>query len=157
MNSAMGWLCMIVSHLIKIWHRPHEYILMKWIIITVYCSFPTSTQSTSTTFSTPPPIIPPTIPPKSKCARRARALSNDQACSGGTNIAEILTNQSAISDVARISRLHSYLCSSQRCFNRYVKTYRACVLDLSGARGNSQIRESVSNACTLWPSCSYYM
>jgi len=61
----------------------------------------------------------------------ARALSADQACSGGVNIAELLTNLTAATNAAYVSRLHSmHLCSSQRCFNKYVKTYRSCLFAL---------------------------
>ena len=99
---------------------------------------PTSMQPTS-----PPPPPPPTIPPRSKCARLARAYSADQNCSGGANIGEILVNRSAISDTARISQLHSHFCSSQSCFNQYVNTFRACLVDVSGTRRNVTARKSV--------------
>ena len=109
----------------------------------ICCSLPTPMQSASTTVVTSTPVTIPTIRPKSKCAKRAKALSADQACSGGTNIAEILTNLSAILDTVRISRLHSYLCSSQSCFNKYVQANRACSIDLSGARGNATTKKFV--------------
>ena len=92
-----------------------------------------------------------TVPPKSKCANRSRALSADQACSGGTNIGELMINRSAILDTARISRLHSYLCSSQKCFNKYVRTFSDCIVDVSGSRQNATARKLVSfHACTLY-------
>ena len=92
-----------------------------------------------------------TVPPKSKCAKRSRALSADQACSGGANIGELLINRSAILDTARISRLHSYLCSSQKCFNKYVRTFSDCIVDVSGSRQNATARKLVSfHACTLY-------
>ena len=98
---------------------------------------PTSMQPTS------PPPPPPTIPPRSKCARMARAFSADQNCSGGANIGELLVNQSALSDTARISQLHSHFCSSQSCFNQYVNTFRACLVDVSGSRRNVTARKLV--------------
>ena len=100
-------------------------------------------QSISTTFVTPNTTTPPTIPPKSRCAKRAKEFSADQACSGGANVAEILTNQSALFDTARISRLHSYFCSNQSCFNKYVKTYSDCTIDMSAARRNASAKKSV--------------
>ena len=128
-------LSLFVSHLIIL------LVEMGSLSITCFCSLPTTLQSTSTSVSTLPPFTLP--PPKSICAKRARALSNDQACSGGTNIAELLTNQSTRLDTARSSRLYSYLCSSQSCFNKYVKTLRACLIDLSGGRGNATAKKSV--------------
>lgn len=84
----------------------------------------------------------------SKCAKRARAFSAKHACSGGANIAdhELLAKLSAPkrSDVAQISQLYSHFCSSQRCFNQYVKTYRSCSIDLKGTKGNATASESVS-------------
>ena len=132
-------LSMFVSHLIIL------MVEMGSLSITCFCTLPTTMQSTSTSASTPPFTLP---PPKSICAKRARALSADQACSGGANIAEILTNQSARLDTARSSRLYSYLCSSQICFNKYVKTLRACLIDLSGGRGNGAAKKSV-RLCTF--------
>ena len=95
---------------------------------------PTSMQPTSP---------PPTIPPRSKCARMARAFSADHNCSGGANIGELLVNQSALSDTARISQLHSHFCSSQSCFDQYVNTIRACMVDVSGSRRNVTARKLV--------------
>ena len=109
-----------------------------------FFSLPMTMQSISTTFVTPTPTAPPTIPPKSKCAKRARALSADQACSGGTNLGEVMANRSAIMNTARISQLHSYFCSSQRCFNKYVKTFSDCTVDLSGSRENATAKKLVS-------------
>ena len=87
---------------------------------------------------------PPMVPPKSKCANRSRALSADQACSGGVNIGEILVNQNGRLDPAGTSRLLPYICSSQKCFNKYVKTCSDCTIDLSGARENVTARKLVS-------------
>ena len=118
-----------------------------------YCSLSTTMQSISTTFVTPTPIYttyptstPPTVSPKSKCAKRAKALSADQACSGGVDYyTDILKNGSVGKDLARMAELHSYLCSSQRCFNKYVKTYRACLIALSGPERDFSVR-----ICTFW-------
>ena len=93
-------------------------------------------QSNATTFVTPTTPTPPTIPPESRCAKKAKDLSTDESCSGGANVAEIIVNQSALLDTARISRLYSNFCSSQRCFNKYVNTYSVCSVALSRARGN---------------------
>ena len=98
---------------------------------------PTSMQPTS------PPPPPPTLPPRSKCARMARVFSADQNCSGGVNIGELLVNRSALSDTARTSQLHSHFCSSQSCFNQYVNTFRACLVDVSGSRRNVTARKLV--------------
>ena len=125
-----------------------KFLAIRYVFFLICCSLPTPMQPTSTPVITPTPFTPPTIRPKSKCARRARALSADEACSGGTNIAEILTNQSAILDTARTSRLYSYLCSSQSCFNEYVQTYKACIIDFLGARGNATVKKLV-RLCTF--------
>ena len=101
----------------------------------VCCSLPTTMQTTPT---------PPMVPPKSKCANRSRALSADQACSGGANIGELLVNQSGRLDPAETSRLLPYICSSQKCFNKYVKAYSHCTIDLSGARENGTAIKLVS-------------
>ena len=103
----------------------------------MYSSLIISKQSFSTSFITPTTPTPPTIPPKSRCAKKAKDLSTDESCSGGAKVAEILVNQSALLDTARISRLHSYFCSSQRCFNKYVNTYSVCFVAFSRARGNA--------------------
>ena len=92
---------------------------------------------------TSPPPPPPTLPPRSKCARMARVFSADQNCSGGVNIGELLVNRSALSDTARTSQLHSHFCSSQSCFNQYVNTFRACLVDVSGSRRNVTARKLV--------------
>ena len=114
-------------------------------IIHSVSNLPTTTQITATgpASSTLPTFTPPTIPPKGKCARKARKFSADQACSGGINLADIITNQSALSDVSITSRLLSNACSSQRCFNTYIKTYRECLIDASGVRGNTNGTKSV--------------
>ena len=106
-------------------------------------SLSTTMQPISTTFVTPTPT-PSTIPTKSRCAKRSRALSADQVCSGGANIAEILTNESLSTDVSRISRLYSHLCSSQKCFKKFVRTYSDCIVDLSGVRENATAKKQVS-------------
>ena len=131
------------NHLMELQTIVHVWCICRYVFFIICCSLPTPMQPISTTVITPTPFTPPTIRPKSKCAKRAKALSADEACSGGTNIAELLTNQSAILDTARISHLYSYLCSNQSCFNKYVQTYRACIIDLSGARGNATIKKLV--------------
>ena len=106
---------------------------------------PTTLQTISTTYTTPIPTPFPPIPRNSKCARKSRVLSADQNCSGGVNIGELLRNRSAQLDTARISQLHSHFCSSQKCFNQYVKTYSACQVHLRGADGNATAEKVVSS------------
>ena len=104
------------------------------IHVQLYTDLPTTLQIIVTNTSS---SIPPTIPPNGKCVKKARKFSADQACSGGVNVVDILTNQSATSDVSITSRLQSSACSNQRCFNTYIKIYRECLIDLSGVRGNT--------------------
>ena len=137
------------NYLMRLQTIVHVWCIGRHVFFLICRSLPTSIQSTSTVVVTPTPFTLPPIRPKSKCAMKARDFSADVACSGGTNIAEILTNRSAILDTARISRLHSHLCSSQSCFKKYVEAYKACFVDISGARGNATTKKLV-RLCTFW-------
>ena len=94
-----------------------------------------------TAFQIIPGSLPPTLPPDSKCAIKSKAFSVDRNCSGGINVGKLLI--SAATNVSITSQLYSNACSSQSCFNTYIKTYRVCLIDVSGARGNSTGMKSV--------------